>query len=236
MILSKSKNKMLIISVVWLLTVAIHMTVELLGLKFPTVEETANIVILAIMLILPILSIVFSLVPQEHLQRTLNVILIVAFVVQLFYISFVTLGFSTANTGFYLITVSETEKPENYLVLDKINDDEAVSKVNIVFPKEIPDDATEVQYTYRCVPHLQAWDISASWQLPRASYENELKRIETLSSRKYVYDGVVYYDLSDAEDEDSYCHVGFDDENNTIDYVYVLRFYRSDHKIIDYEE
>lgn len=220
--IKKGRKILLIMSCMWLLAAVVPFVLVLHNLKFPKIDDLFYMPILLLIFVMPVLGLVFSLIPDKWIKRTVYGVLISCFAVYFVYILFATFGFSDYQTPFYPITLSSTTDAENYLVLDDIGENDALDVVKSVFLSEIPANALDVDYYYECEPSKYSWIIDATWCLPKEEYEAEKQRISAMAKNTVEKDGVTYYDMSV---DDNYCHVGFCDEELWIDYVDVLKYY-----------
>jgi len=101
-------------------------------------------------------------------------------------VSFVVLGYMSifsffgTITAIYDVTVSETDKPENYLSFDMIainNQGYVEENIQELFPSIIPSHADDEKYYYRyCCPfNLQQLDVFAEWVLPDGKFKKEVE-------------------------------------------------------------
>ena len=74
---------------------------------------------------------------------------------------------------FYPINISETKDYNNYLDLDYVS--ENVDRVINIFPKEIPEKATDINYHYKAAPDKNAMFVEAYWIVPQEEYAEEKK-------------------------------------------------------------
>ena len=232
--LKTGRKILLIISCIWLLAAVIPFALIFHNLKFPYLEDLLYIPLILLILVMPILGIVFSLIPDRWIKPTAYGVLITCFVVYFIYILFATFGFEVYQTPFYPISTSQTTDAENYLILDlDDSENDALNVVKRVFPNEIPANASNVDYDYECAPYKYAWRIGASWNLPQKEYEAEKQRISAMSGKTVEKDGVIYYDMTVGDNycDENYCHVGFNDEKLRIEYVDVLKYYYDYRKI-----
>lgn len=120
--------------------------------------------------------------------------------------SFVVLGYMSifsffgTITAIYDVTVSETDKPENYLSFDTIainNQGYVEENIQELFPSIIPSHADDEKYYYRyCCPfNLQQLDVFAEWVLPQPWFdkevENKLLYKPELVAERYGMDNVL---------------------------------------------
>jgi len=111
---------LLIVSCIWFLATLIPFLSVLHNLKFPVIE---NVFPLIIIFVLPILGIVFSVLPDRFIKPVIYAILILCFIVYFIYILFATFGFEEYRTPFYPISVSATKDISDYLVLDDLGEE-----------------------------------------------------------------------------------------------------------------
>ena len=139
------------------------------------------------------------------------------------------------------VVYSQTDNPENYLELDDIvatrQDD-----IYTVFPAKIPFAATGRMYSYpeefpETVKYFYRYDrysddILAEWSLPDEEYEKAKERVfknkEQIRDEKKKGDWICLYfdnekfvgDESDKHDYYSHLIFAYNDENNTVRYIY----------------
>ena len=228
------RKLLLIMSCVWLLAAIVPFVLVLHNLKFPELGDILYLPLMLLILVMPVLGIVFSLIPDRWIKRTVYGVLVSCFAVYFVYIFLATFGFSDYQTPFYPITVSSTTDAENYLVLDDIGENDALEVIKRVFPSEIPENAFDVDYYYECEPSKYSWIIDAAWCLPKEEYEAEKQRISAMSDKVVEKDGVLYYDMTVGDDYSyrNYCHVGFCDEELWIQYVDVLHYYYNPRMVV----
>jgi len=125
---------------------------------------------------------------------------------------------------YYPISISKTENPKNYLILDELYSpiDYSELKITQVFPKSIPDCATEVDYEYRCEPSRMCWMIKAAWCLPNEEYFAEKQRIKGSTQSPVEFDELEYYSFFG---EREYGHVEFNDDMNVVIYYDTFGYY-----------
>lgn len=183
----KTKNAVtLIISVCWLLIEFFTLAVILHRLNFPAIDDLGNLVMLIVIFLLPLFGIVFSIVSKKGISMVSLILLVNTFVISCIF-SFFSM---TCFEMYYPISISKTENPKNYLILDELYSpiDYSELKITQVFPKSIPDCATEVDYEYRCEPSRMCWMIKAAWCLPNEEYFAEKQRIKGSTQSPVEFD------------------------------------------------
>lgn len=216
---------LLIISCIWLVAALVPFLLVLHSLKFPVIQ---NVFSLCLIFIMPIMSIIFSAIPDRAVKPLIYVILILCFALYTVYITVATFGFTEYKTPFYPISMSATDKISNYLVLDDLGEKNKESLIDEVFPEKIPIDATDVSYSYECEPFKFAWRVDASWVLPESQYNEEQQRVINKAKKTIEIDETVYYDFST---KDCYCHVGFNNKEHMVEYVSILGYHYDYRKV-----
>lgn len=127
----------------------------------------------------------------RELRKKSALILVACLVITIF-----AMPFSFVIVGTFPVVYSQTENPDNYLVVSKITD---ILPQNLyeVFPIRIPYSAYErypylysenTEYFFRYRGDLKTdWDIYAEWELPEAEFQREIQRV-----RRNLQEGTLY--------------------------------------------
>lgn len=140
--------------------------------------------------------------------------------------------------GVFPVVYSETDDPNNYLIVSKMMDISTESMYR-VFPVSIPYEAYEefpntysenTEYLFRYRGNIkQDWDIYAEWQLPEGDFQREILRVRQNLQENHLFEqkiGEWICLTSGAEDlldySDRYCHLFFayHPETNRVRYIY----------------
>lgn len=207
-------------SIVWLLFVTIPIIITAINLKFPALDyQRYGHIIIPIFLILPLVSVVYSLVTCKlgNTHRVGDILVISGFVIEMICTLVCTYGFRYYNNDFYPL-VSTTTDSSNYLEIESRFKETDYKYIEAVFPKEIPEDATDVKYYYRCMA-FGIYDIKAQWKLPYEKYVVERERIIARNSQNEKADNDYEYNF--IFDNDSFfAKERFDDSKYVVYYEF----------------
>lgn len=196
------------LSLIWLALLFIPFFYYSKQLQFPVL--VLKHVLIPVLLFFAFIPFIFVIIAKTTCrEKKLRIIFSILVSLEFAVVFMATLGF-TAESPFFYPLVSYTENAENYLILDVgfYGDEEIVS----VFPKEIPQTATDISYKYYCDGGSNMAEIFATWKLPKEDYIAEKKRISELAISvenmliyrfdSFAYNLIVEFD----ENEHSVCY------------------------------
>lgn len=212
---------------------------------FPTLYEWKRIYptwIAHLLLLVPIALCLWVFIRHYHVRwifetwelRKKSAILLAVSLV----ITILAMPFSVILVGIAPVVYSETDDPDNYLVVSSMMD---ISEDSLyrVFPVGIPYDAYEefphsysenTKYYFRYRGNIkQDWDIYAEWELPEGEFRREILRIRQTLQENGLYEQKIGEWIclsSEAGDlmkfAGRYCHLFFayHPESNRVRYIY----------------
>ena len=147
----------------------------------------------------------------------LDIIFVILFALSVIYVYCSTLGFKAREPVFYPL-ISQTNKVSNYLEIDNgVVDEEDEKMLRDVFPKSIPEEATEITYDYFYGAGDFSISILAKWKLPYEiynKYRNDYKSTEL----KKTENAYIYTEYSNTTT--CFCSVIFYDDIQTVEYKF----------------
>lgn len=194
---------------VWVLPIAYYV----LSLRFPKI--TGGIIGYLVLFVPIIFPCLFLCVKKRNV--VLNIIFVILFSLSVIYVYCSTLGFEAREPVFYPL-ISQTNKVSNYLEIDNgVLDEENEKMLRDVFPKSIPEEATEITYDYFYGAGDFSISILAKWKMPYEiynKYRNDYKSTEL----KKIENAYIYTKYSNTTS--CFCSVTFYDDNQTIEYKF----------------
>ncbi len=128
-----------------------------------------------------------------------------------------TLGFEAKEPVFYPL-ISQTNKVENYLIIDNgVINEENEKMLRDIFPKSIPNEASEITYDYFYGAGDFSMSISAKWKLPYEIYNKNRKNYK-LTELKEMKNSYIYTEYSSITS--CFCSVIFYDDDQAIEYKF----------------
>ena len=197
-------------SVFWIALIVAPLLYYADMLNFPVVAYRAvHKIVLVVLIFFPLVLFIISKLTKR--EKTVLIVFGVCIILNL--LSFFTLTlFFTADEPFFYPVVSYTKSPDNYLILDKNLElkTEEDDYIFTVFPKEIPKDATDIEYVYYCDTAADVLRISAKWCVSNEEYEKEKERMST----QCIYNK--YGNFFNFSENDFVLYIAFDDESKCV--------------------
>jgi len=165
------------ISISWLLVVLVPMVVITFQLNFPAINYNLyGHIIIPILLALPLITLVYTVIAYKtgKSSKIADGFVLAGLIITILYTAVFTLGFRYWGNALYPLA-STTRNPENYLVIEDEYAEYDTREIYGVFPKEIPAEASDVEYYYYCNGFGHYW-IEAKWKLPNDKYMVEKRQ------------------------------------------------------------
>lgn len=213
------KKYRIVLDVLWFLLVLIPFIIMAFQVKYPSLDMNRFGWIVPVFFTLPIISLIISCISTSDRCRLKKVSDLIIYVGGSAYIIFLfvsTLGFKVWMPAVYPIS-SQTENPSNYLLIEDKFEHSEERYLNAVFPNEIPSNAYDVTYFYKCNAALGNYTIRAEWTLPLEDYvlikEKEIRNKDNL----IVEDGKDVYNIYMNNDK-YFAKIVFNDLDNRVAY------------------
>lgn len=214
-----NKIARLLVSTLWLMLSVILPIIIVLNLKFPVIDnERYGYIFIPVSIAFPLFFLVYSIVSfkTKKNNKIVDSFIIVGLIAAVVYTFICTLGFTKVCTAVYPL-VSSTQDIDDYLIIEDDLVESDYKYICTLFPKTIPDGATNIDYYY--CDWFFGYRLDASWNLPYEEYlldkENTLamyKGVSTIEDEKtiieYSFDTDVY--IAKKEFIDSECLIKYE--------------------------
>lgn len=202
-----------LIFVIWIIIWTLPIAYYTFSLRFPKI--TGGFVAYLILFVPISIPCLFLCIKKRKVA--LDIIFVILFVLSVIYVYCSTLGFEAREPVFYPL-VSQTNEVSNYLEIDNgVVDEENEKMLREVFPKSIPEEATEITYDYFYGAGDFSISILAKWKLPYEIY-NEYRNDYKSTELKKTGNAYIYTEYSDTTT--CFCSVIFYDDNQMIEYKF----------------
>lgn len=166
----------IIICSLWNLSVITIHIIMRSQLNFPTLDFDSYGWLIPVFMTVPFHGLFFGIlsVYRRRFMKAFAVVYnTVGILCYIFFVAFVTLGFSLWKPVLYPL-VSETDDVSHYLILDYETEYEKIYKV---LPERVPENAQNIQYEYHYAPTELDYTVDARWTLPGNDFEKEKERV-----------------------------------------------------------
>lgn len=166
----------IIICSLWNLSVITIHIIMRSQLKFPTLNFEFFGWLIPVFMTVPFHGLFFGILSvyrKRFMKGFAKVYTTVGILCYIFFVAFVTLGFSQWEPGLYPL-VSETDDVSHYLILDYETEYEKIYKV---LPERVPENAQNIRYEYHYAPIELDYTVDAQWRLPENDFEEEKERV-----------------------------------------------------------